>query len=157
VADVDLDAGTLLVMRSRLRPRWKHGCIRPCGRKFGGHCPERVALREETADITVPALNAFYVHLLENGRVKEDGNGKMYEYWRDHQSRRNGHTYSTLSLDTGIEPKILSDRVGHSNPAVTFQIYAHCSTGQDRAAAELIGRLIERAVTGPKDPAPEAR
>ncbi|MEN3264321.1 MAG: hypothetical protein V7646_1215 [Pseudonocardia sp.] len=56
------------------------------------------------------------------------------------------HTYSTLSLDTGIEPKILSDRVGHSNPAVTFQIYAHRSTGQDRAAAELIGRLIERAV-----------
>jgi integrase len=23
--DVDIDAGTLLVMRSRLRPRWKHG------------------------------------------------------------------------------------------------------------------------------------
>jgi integrase len=37
------------------------------------------------------------------------------------------HTYSTLSLDTGIEPKILSDLVGHSNPAVTFQIYAHRS------------------------------
>ena len=25
------------------------------------------------------------------------------------------HTYSALSLDSGIEPKILSDRVGHSN------------------------------------------
>jgi integrase len=48
-ADVDLDAGTLLVMRSRLRPRWKHGCVRPCGRKFGGHCPDRIALREQTA------------------------------------------------------------------------------------------------------------
>jgi integrase len=61
------------------------------------------------------------------------------------------HTYSTLSPDTGIEPKILSDRVGHSNPAVTFQIYAHHSTGQNRAAAELIGQLIERAVTGPRN------
>ena len=39
------------------------------------------------------------------------------------------HPYSTLSLDTGIEPKILSDRVGNSNP-VTFEIYAHRSTGQ---------------------------
>ena len=58
------------------------------------------------------------------------------------------HTYSTLLLDSGIEPKILSDRVGHSNPAVTFQIYAHRSTGRDRAAAELIGRLIGEAVSG---------
>ena len=46
--------------------------------------------------------------------------------------------------------------VGHSNPAMTFEIYAHRSTGQDRIAAELIGQLIEWTVTGPKDPAPEA-
>lgn len=35
--------------RSRLRPKWKHGCTEPCGRKFGGHCPQRVPLRKETA------------------------------------------------------------------------------------------------------------
>jgi integrase len=35
-----------------------------------------------------------------------------------------------------VEPKILSDWVGHSNPAVTFQTYAHRSTVQDRAAAD---------------------
>jgi integrase len=39
------------------------------------------------------------------------------------------HTYSALSFDTVIEPKSLSDRVGHPNPAVTLQIYAHRSTG----------------------------
>ncbi len=66
------------------------------------------------------------------------------------------HTYSTLSLDSGIEPKILSDRVGHSNPTVTFQIYAHRSTGRDRTAAEIIGRLIEEAVSGSEGTAPEA-
>ncbi|MGH3513293.1 MAG: tyrosine-type recombinase/integrase [Pseudonocardiaceae bacterium] len=64
------------------------------------------------------------------------------------------HTYSTLSLDSGIEPKILSDRVGHSNPTVTFQIYAHRSTGRDRTAAEIIGRLIEEAVSGSEGTAP---
>jgi integrase len=47
--DIDLEAGTLVVRRSRLRPRWKHGCSVPCGHEFGGHCPERVALRQETA------------------------------------------------------------------------------------------------------------
>lgn len=56
------------------------------------------------------------------------------------------HTYSTLSLNSGVEPKILSDRVGHSNPNITFQIYSHHSTGQDRAAAELIGRMIADAL-----------
>lgn len=48
--DVDLDAGTLSVRRGRLRPRWEHGCGGTCGRKFGGHCPDRVALRAETSD-----------------------------------------------------------------------------------------------------------
>jgi len=38
----------------------------------------------------VPILNAFYVHLLETGRVKTDGNGRMYEYWRGHRTLRNG-------------------------------------------------------------------
>jgi integrase len=45
--DVDLDAGTLFVRRGRLRPRWEHGCGGTCGRRFGGHCPNRVALRDE--------------------------------------------------------------------------------------------------------------
>ncbi|HEX5742012.1 MAG TPA: site-specific integrase [Pilimelia sp.] len=49
-SDLDLEAGTLTVRRGRQRPRWRHGCAEPCGRKFGGHCPERVALRAETAD-----------------------------------------------------------------------------------------------------------
>jgi integrase len=48
--DVDLDAGTLFVRRGRLRPRWEHGCDGTCGRKFGGHCPKGVALRDETAE-----------------------------------------------------------------------------------------------------------
>jgi len=48
-SDIDLDDGTLIVRRSRLRPKWKHGCTEPCGHRFGGHCPQRVPLRTETA------------------------------------------------------------------------------------------------------------
>ena len=58
------------------------------------------------------------------------------------------HTYSTPSLDSGRTPKNLSDRVGHSNPTITFQVYTHRSTGRDRAAAQLIDQLIEDAVRG---------
>jgi len=58
------------------------------------------------------------------------------------------HTYSTVALDAGIDPKLVSDRVGHANMNVTFQIYAHRSTGQDRAAAEQITQVIAEALRG---------
>jgi integrase len=56
------------------------------------------------------------------------------------------HTYATLSIDAGIDPKIVSDRVGHANMAVTFQVYTHRSTGLDREAAERVGELISRTL-----------
>nr|WP_243420782.1 site-specific integrase [Micromonospora globispora] len=49
-SDVDLDAGTLTVRRGRQRPRWEHGCRSPCGRKHGGHCPDRRPIRADTAE-----------------------------------------------------------------------------------------------------------
>ena len=48
-ADVDLEAGTLVVRRNRLRPKWNHGCGQTCGRKQAGYCPSRVAARSATA------------------------------------------------------------------------------------------------------------
>lgn len=47
--DLDLDKGTLKVWRSRLRPKWKHGCVKPCGKRQAGYCTQRVATRDETA------------------------------------------------------------------------------------------------------------
>mgnify|MGYP000085372516 CR=1 FL=1 len=47
--DVDLDTGTLLVRRGRLRPRYRHGCGGSCGKK-AGYCPKRLADRPETDD-----------------------------------------------------------------------------------------------------------
>ena len=52
------------------------------------------------------------------------------------------HTYATLALDAGIDPKVLSDRIGHANMAYTLQIYTHRSTGRDRQAAKKIADFI---------------
>lgn len=49
-SDVDLVAGTLVVRRNRLRPKWQHGCSPRCGHKLGGHCPVRQPLRAETGE-----------------------------------------------------------------------------------------------------------
>jgi hypothetical protein len=57
------------------------------------------------------------------------------------------HTCGTRGqpgLDVGAQPKIVSDRMGHANMSVTFQIYGHRSTGQDRQAADMVGGLIHR-------------
>jgi integrase len=56
------------------------------------------------------------------------------------------HTYATLARDLGVNSKIVTDRLGHANESVTQQIYTHKSTGQDRAAAEMIARLIAGAL-----------
>ena len=48
-SDINLDEGTLIVRRSRLRPKWSHGCAEPCGHKFAGYCPQRIPLRGDTA------------------------------------------------------------------------------------------------------------
>lgn len=47
--DIDLDAGSLAVRRSRQRPKWRHGCGGTCGRKHGGYCPQRQPERADTA------------------------------------------------------------------------------------------------------------
>ena len=53
------------------------------------------------------------------------------------------HTYATLALDMGVDPKTLSDRIGHANMSVTLQIYAHRSQGRDQAMAQKLGDLIQ--------------
>lgn len=96
-SDIDLDAGTLIVRRSRLRPKWQHGCSTSCGHKLGGHCPERVALRPETAGTKSRAgkrgvglpdelVTMLRVHLQEQGREWTTG----ADLWRE-----TGYVFST--------------------------------------------------------------
>jgi integrase len=56
------------------------------------------------------------------------------------------HTYATMAMDAGVNPKLLSDRIGHANELVTLQIYTHRTTGLDRPMAEQLSRMIEGAV-----------
>jgi integrase len=48
--DVDLDHGVLHVRRSRLRPKYAHGCGDSCGRTLGT-CPQRVSTRPATGRV----------------------------------------------------------------------------------------------------------
>ena len=66
------------------------------------------------------------------------------------------HTYATMSLDAGVDPKIMSDRIGHANMAYTLAIYTHPSTGKDRDAAGKVAGMLGQpcAKCGPRTSAP---
>jgi integrase len=48
--DVDLEKSTIRIRRSRLRPKYTHGCDRACGKK-PGYCPQRVNTRAATGRV----------------------------------------------------------------------------------------------------------
>jgi integrase/predicted RNA-binding Zn-ribbon protein involved in translation (DUF1610 family) len=53
------------------------------------------------------------------------------------------HTYATLALSSGVNPRIVSGRLGHSTVALTLDIYSHVLPQADAEAAERIAALIE--------------
>jgi hypothetical protein len=45
-------------------------------------------------------------------------------------------------LAAGVPTKVVSERIGHADPAVTMQVYAHALDGDDATAAELTAAAI---------------
>ena len=53
------------------------------------------------------------------------------------------HTYATLALLAGVHPKVVSERLGHANIAITLTLYSHVTEGMDRSAADLVAQLLD--------------
>lgn len=49
-SDVDLERHLLRVDYSRPRPRYRHGCNPPCGKRTAGLCPEKVRINPERGE-----------------------------------------------------------------------------------------------------------
>ena len=58
------------------------------------------------------------------------------------------HAHATLMLTAGVHPKIVSERLGHSNISITMDIYSHVMPGMQEAAAQAVD---ERLATGGPD------
>jgi integrase len=52
------------------------------------------------------------------------------------------HTHATNALRAGIPVKVISERLGHENPAFTMKQYAHVLPGMQAEAAALIAALV---------------
>ena len=52
------------------------------------------------------------------------------------------HAHATLLLAADVHPKVVSERLGHSNIAITMDIYSHVIPGLQEAAAEALDRKL---------------
>jgi integrase len=52
------------------------------------------------------------------------------------------HSYATAALAAGVPAKVVSERLGHANIAITMDTYSHVLPGMDERAASVVARLI---------------
>ena len=52
------------------------------------------------------------------------------------------HTAASIMLRNGVPLKMVSERLGHSDVAITMRTYQHVTQNDDRAAAEVLGRVL---------------
>ncbi|ACV21887.1 Integrase [Slackia heliotrinireducens] len=56
------------------------------------------------------------------------------------------HTQATMLLGNGIDVKSVQTRLGHSRASVTLDQYAHAIPANDKAAADLMGEIMNKSV-----------
>jgi integrase len=52
------------------------------------------------------------------------------------------HTHATILLELGIHPKVVQERLGHSNISTTMNIYSHVTPTMQRDAVEHLASLM---------------
>ncbi len=131
---VDIDATTLEVLRQhRQRQRVEAA-------SWGeGYVDSELVFRRENGDLINPdSFSQTFQRLLRRSGVRRI---------KLHGLR---HTHATLLLKAGVPVKVVSERLGHSDPAFTLRIYQHVLSGMQAEAAALFTSVI-RAVLASAD------
>jgi integrase len=75
-----------------------------------------------------------------NAKLAKDEGAKMIpEDVRFHDLR---HTVASILLSSGHSLRAVSQRLGHSNPALTLRVYAHCLPGDDGKLADGLASML---------------
>lgn len=141
---IDLDAGTVTVLRSHRRQQLERQML------TGNRHDEGLVFATTDGTPTHPDLisKTFnrIVARLDVPRI------------RLHDLR---HTHATLLLQGGVNPKVVTERLGHANVAFTMSVYQHVIPGMQAAAANMFGATVlgepqprPGPTTAPGDPEP---
>jgi integrase len=52
------------------------------------------------------------------------------------------HSWATLALGSGVHPKVVQERLGHSTIGITLDVYSHVMPSMETDAAERVAVLI---------------
>ncbi len=53
------------------------------------------------------------------------------------------HSHASIALSAGAAVKVVSERLGHQDPAFTLKQYVHVIPGMQAEAAAVIARLVQ--------------
>ncbi|UOY92868.1 site-specific integrase [Ectobacillus sp. JY-23] len=56
------------------------------------------------------------------------------------------HTHATLMLRAGVHPKVVAERLGHTNVSITLNTYSHVVKGMQKEAAQKVSDLLFRNI-----------
>lgn len=162
-ADVDLDGGVLSVRRSLVESGGVRGIQEP-----------KTASGRRTIALDAPSIAALRVHRarqieqrLKTGPHWQDHDAVFTSaigtpLQPSHTDRRfhalvaragvpripfHGlrHTHATLLMKHGVNPKVVSERMGHAGIAITLQTYSHVLPQMQQEAAEIFAAAVSAA------------
>jgi integrase len=158
--DVDLGAGRVTPRKPRVEVNYKVHVSEPKtakGKRSLALDPATAAaLREHRARQAEERL-IVGPGWQDSGLVFTWGDGRplhpeRFSRWFERLAREAGlpkirlhdvrHSYATAALAAGVPAKVVSERLGHANIAITMDTYSHVLPGMDERAASVVARLI---------------
>jgi integrase len=158
--DVDLAAGRVTPRKPRVEVNYKVHVSEPKtakGKRSLALDPATAAaLREHRARQAEERL-IVGPGWQDSGLVFTWGDGRplhpeRFSRWFERLARKAGlpkirlhdvrHSYATAALAAGVPAKVVSERLGHANIAITMDTYSHVLPGMDERAASVVARLI---------------
>jgi integrase len=158
--DVDMARHTITVQQNMQRVRGLKGGFRPASPKTA-HSKRTIALTEMAVD----ALRAHWqAHQLEGHRsalVFCTRSGGHYhnpriiatQWFNEHLDKAGlphiyhfhtlRHTCATLLLSRGVNVKVVSELLGHSNISITLNIYSHVLPPMQQSAVTAMASLLD--------------
>jgi integrase len=118
---------------------WRDFCVRY---GFGEYCddngnPIPPPRRNEQGQV-VDAQGRCYSRVNKKQKIS-----KHYRGLRFHDLR---HSHATMLVSSGINPKAVSSRLGHSSVGITLDLYAHAQREDDEKAAAIMGEVMAEQV-----------
>lgn len=151
--DIDLRRGTATVTKS-CHDSWAGGHYRKISDTTKTQSSERVIPLPRPIVVRLReikrATNSKFV--VTTGKSEYGAQIRSYQRTFDHVLRKLGiahrgfhalrHTFATRALEVGMDVKTLSEVLGHKNPMITLQRYAHSMLEHKTEMMNKVGKLL---------------